>query len=102
MRSMSVASRPAPMMSGTLAQPSGAFTWVQAPGGAALVCLPLDAIARHLFTSRSWALGSTRDDAAWDEIACAMEIQPPALVRLRQVHGAAVAVCRAEVHAAVG
>ena len=42
-------------------QPTGAFAWVQAPPGAALVCRALEPLARHLFTTREWTLGSAAD-----------------------------------------
>jgi YfiH family protein len=81
-------------MSDTSFQPNEPFAWAQAPGGRALVCRPLERVARHLFTTRPWKLGSQRDEAAWGEVAEAMQVEPQGLVRLRQVHGASVAVCR--------
>jgi polyphenol oxidase len=78
-------------------QPSDGFAWVQAPGGEALVCLPLLGLARHLFTTRAWTLGFTRDAddaAAWDEVAGALSVSRAHLIRVHQVHGAAVVVCR--------
>src|SRR5260370_37564596 len=61
MRSISVASRPRPMMVdiALLPQPSEGFYWVQASAGPALVCGPLQPIAIHLYTSGHWTLGVT-------------------------------------------
>src|SRR5262249_61405655 len=76
-----------------LPQPTGAFVWVQAAAGAALVCRPLEAIAPHFFSTRPWPLGSTSsggDDRAWEDVARAMGVEPNRLVRLRQGHRAAV------------
>jgi YfiH family protein len=80
------------MMLAMLPEPTDAFKWVQADGGPALVCRPLARVAPHLFTTRAWTLGSpTRaDDAAWDQVAAAMRVDPRHLMRLHQVHGAGV------------
>src|SRR6266851_3396026 len=94
MRSMSVASRPTPRMSDTLSQPTEPFAWAQEPGGPALVCRALDGVAAHLFTTRRWRLGSSGDEEAWRDVADAMGVHLPSLVRLRQVHGATVVVRR--------
>jgi hypothetical protein len=58
-------------------------------------------VAPHLFTTRQWPLGSRGPEAAlfgnareWDDVARAMEVDVTRLVRLRQVHGAAVVVAR--------
>src|SRR2546425_2950149 len=98
MRSMSVASMPNPMTF-TLPKPNGAFRWVQAPAGPALVCRPLEAVAAHCFTTRAWPLGSAPDaarDKDWHDVARAMDVDPEHLVRVRQVHGASIAVARAQ------
>src|SRR5258707_11766211 len=78
-------------------QPSGGFEWVQAAGGPALVCRPLSPYAAHLFTTRKWALGSHAEatDDDWEPVAASLGVDPADLVRLRQVHGAAVVVRRA-------
>jgi len=70
---------------------------VQAGGGAGLVCRPLLAAARHLFTTRAWTLGSSgpADAAAWAPVGAAVEVDVSHLLRLRQVHGHAVVVHRA-------
>jgi purine-nucleoside/S-methyl-5'-thioadenosine phosphorylase / adenosine deaminase len=75
-------------------QPGGGFTWVQGSGGAALVCQPLAAVARHLFTTRTWRLGSPDADltAGWEEVERAAGVTAARLVRTRQVHGTEAAV----------
>ncbi len=75
----------------TPVKPSDAFEWVQAAGGPALVCRPLAAVARHVFTTRGWRLGErgTSGDAGWQDVAGAMQVDAGHLVRVRQVHGAA-------------
>jgi len=77
-------------------QPNDGFVWVQAAGGPALVCGPLRHLADHLFTTREWALGSgSGSDEEWAPVAAALGVDVGHLVRLRQVHGAAVVVRRA-------
>ena len=78
-------------------QPSGGFEWVQAAGGPALVCRALRPFAAHLFTTREWALGSRAEatDEDWEPVAASLGVDPAHLVRLHQVHGAAVVVRRA-------
>ena len=78
-------------------QTSGGFEWVQAAGGPALVCSALRPLADHLFTTRAWALGSPAGAAAENRqpIATSVGVDEAHLVRLRQVHGAAVVIRRA-------
>jgi YfiH family protein len=62
---------------------------------AALVCEPLLEWAEHLFTTRAWTLGrgpSAAGPDGWREVADALRVMPNCLSRLRQVHGAAVAI----------
>src|SRR5438477_443455 len=97
MRSMSVASRPIPRMVDTrLPQPSDSFRWVQGASGPALLCRALEPFADHVITTRSWALGAagrnSDADSAWAEVAAALA-RP--LVRVHQVHGAALVIRRA-------
>jgi YfiH family protein len=95
------------MMPMNLPQPNEPFAWVQAGhaaqtlAGPALVCRGLERAAPHLFTTRQWPLGSRVAGAApfdnvkeWDDVARAMDVDATRLVRLRQVHGAAVVVAR--------
>ncbi|HEV3140113.1 MAG TPA: peptidoglycan editing factor PgeF [Vicinamibacterales bacterium] len=74
-------------------QPTGGFLWVQAAGGRALVCRPLEAIAHHLYTTREWLLGTPSAievSGAWDQVASAVGVGRDRLVRVRQVHGASI------------
>jgi purine-nucleoside/S-methyl-5'-thioadenosine phosphorylase / adenosine deaminase len=75
-----------------LPQPSDDFVWVQAEAGPGLVCRALPSNVRHLFTTRTWRLGSNRGtgDEAWGEIAAAMDVNQHDLARMHQVHGANV------------
>src|SRR5258708_14907094 len=80
-----------------LPQPNQGFAWAQAAAGPALVCEALQPLAGHLFTTRGWTIGSAaadRADEGWAEVAQAIGVDPRALVRVRQVHGAAVLVLR--------
>lgn len=72
------------------------FRWIDTPAGPALVCRPLERAAPHLFTTRRWALGAagTPSGAAWAEVGSALGVDADHLVRLHQVHGADVVVCR--------
>lgn len=94
----------------SLPQPNGPFEWVQESWGPALRCAPLAKTCRHLFTTRALELGGVRDQAAnpgtstrqprwggneWSKLAAAIGVEPPALVRLRQVHGISVFNVRA-------
>jgi polyphenol oxidase len=82
-----------------LPQPSEAFYWAQGSGGPALVCRPLEPIARHLYTTRHWTLGVTTPGGerdGWAQVAAELELENARLVRVRQVHGALVVVAREE------
>jgi YfiH family protein len=73
------------------------FKWIQSAAGPALVCTELQQYADHFFTTRSWTLGSAADRdcvEGWHEVAGALGLTGPALLRARQVHGAAVVVHR--------
>lgn len=75
-----------------LPRPDTAFAWRETAWGAALVCLPLEAVAPHLFTSRRWSLGQVAVEGGWTEVTVAFGAAPSDLLRLRQVHGRAVVV----------
>lgn len=78
-----------------LPKPNDGFAWVQMAGGPALVCEAL--AAPHVFTTRSWALGSAPDaerDAAWDAVGRSLGADVGHLCRAHQVHGASVAIRR--------
>ncbi len=79
-----------------LPPPSAAFEWRHTGFGPALVCLPLEDIAPHLFTSRPWPLGEHRAArGAWTDVAAAFGATAAELVRLQQVHRAGVVVADA-------
>ena len=76
-------------------QPSAGFGWIDAPSlGGVLQCEPLGRVARHCFTSRPLRLAPTDEDG-WTALARSVGVQPKALVRVRQVHGADVLTIRA-------
>jgi hypothetical protein len=69
---------------------------VQASAGPALVCRPLEALAPHLFTTRTWRLGSRgkptggADDDGWAEVAASVGVGLNKFVHVEQVHGVGV------------
>ena len=76
-------------------KPSDGFAWVQIEGGRALVCEAL--AVPHLFTTRSWALGSASEadrPAAWETVGRSLGAAAGALCRAQQAHGASVIVRR--------
>jgi len=78
-----------------LPEPNDTFHWVQVEGHWALRCRALEGLAPHLFTTRRWPLGaSVAGDLthAWNDIARAMKVAVERVARVRQVHGADVAV----------
>jgi YfiH family protein len=74
----------------SLPQPSESFAWTQEPWGPALQCLPLRAVAPHLFTSG--AISVTRDpaDLALGAVATSLRLTPEAIMQVHQVHGCSV------------
>src|SRR4029079_2716001 len=90
MRGMSVASNPSPMMPISVLQPSGEFSWTQAPWGSVLTCAALE--ARHVFTTNNLELRD--DEREWREVAAFLDVSPGRLLLVRQVHGTTVAVAR--------
>jgi polyphenol oxidase len=76
-----------------LPKPNHGFGWVQAGAGPALVCDLLRPFAGHVFTTRPWTIGSNpaaTPAEGWAEVAEAVGVEPPDMVRVRQVHGATV------------
>jgi hypothetical protein len=67
------------------------FYWAESPCGLALKCRPLDAVARHLFTTRDLELTSA---AAWGRVGEALGCVEVAT--LNQVHGRDVVSIRAD------
>ncbi len=79
-----------------LPEPAAGFQWISEPWGPMLRSAPLEAVARHGFTSRQ--LGLRPNDAApaaWAAAVASVGCEPSHLARIRQVHGAAVRVVRA-------
>lgn len=66
-----------------------AFRWTDESWGSALRCIPLEAIAPHLFTTRQLLLSS-----AHDARRMAAAVGAPEVEMVRQVHGRDVAVVR--------
>lgn len=80
-------------MSMILPTPGDDFEWRETACGPALVCRPLAQVARHLFTTRPWPLGNAASSpTAWCDPAEALGVPPGSLIRLKQVHGRAMAV----------
>jgi polyphenol oxidase len=78
-----------------LPQPRAGFRWVETAAGPSLVCEPLEFIAQHLFTTRTWMLASTTDGdrtSGWRQVAEEAGVDEAHLVRARQVHGASVVI----------
>lgn len=65
------------------------FYWSEAPWGAVMRCRPLEAVARHAFTSRHLRLSATEGAS---ELAAS--VGASAVAQVSQVHGKAVAVVR--------
>jgi YfiH family protein len=82
------------MFDTNLPQPNDSFRWAQVAGQPALVCRPLEPFARHFVTTRPWQLGAavSSSEAAWRQVADAAGAP---LLRVHQVHGAAILVHRA-------
>jgi YfiH family protein len=76
--------------------PASSFAWTLTGTKPALICLALEPFARHVFTTRQWALGSRADDSGddqrWGEVAEAVGVEPGHVLRGRQVHGADIVV----------
>jgi YfiH family protein len=73
------------------------FKWIQTDRGPALVCEALEPFARHLFTTRTWMLGTSAGAdhvPGWDELARAIGVTSENLLRAKQVHGSTVIVHR--------
>jgi hypothetical protein len=81
-----------------LPTPQPPFAWRQSQTGPALVCREVELYARHLFTTRQWALGSepigepSRHDTGWEDVADAVQVSSAMLARARQVHGCRVLI----------
>jgi len=75
---------------------SAAFRWDRETWGHALRCVPFEASAQHLFTSKQLQLPANATDAqtkqAWSAIAASMGVTTDAVLRVKQVHGNVVRV----------
>ena len=72
-----------------------AFRWSRETWGDALRCTALEAHAEHLFTTRQLELRGL-DDKAWRHVAASLTTPDRPFLRVKQVHGRAVRVIRAE------
>lgn len=72
--------------------PSDTFRWKQEPWGRALECVPLAAVATHLFSTRdlNGTAGPGTSQAPWDALAASLGVPADRIARVRQVHGRAV------------
>ena len=76
-----------------LPAPGAGFRWSREVWGYGLRCLPLDAVAQHLFTTRQLQLrAAQRDSTAWKQAVASVGGAPDRLFHVRQVHGCAVHV----------
>jgi len=76
-----------------LPPPDAAFEWRDTAFGPALVCLPLEEDAPHLFTTRAWPLGHAgAHRRVWADVAVALGASMAELVRLQQVHRTGIVV----------
>jgi YfiH family protein len=78
------------------------FTWTDTAAGRALVCVPLQTLAPHLFTSRPLSFPGPERDEDYRAIAGALDLPPGTIVRVRQVHGRAVRMVSGEADPAPG
>jgi hypothetical protein len=72
---------------------AGGFDWQRGPAGRVLIARELAPLAPHVFTTRELAF---REHAAHDDerLARTLELQPDAIVRVKQVHGRSVVIVR--------
>jgi YfiH family protein len=76
-------------------QPHEVFEWRQTECGRVLLCRHLGAASVHVFTTRDLNLERPETGGdGWAKVARAVGVMPPALRRVRQIHGARVAVFR--------
>jgi YfiH family protein len=82
--------------SSVTAQGNDSFRRERTRWGHVLVCAPLLAVARHAFTTRDVAVGTSPDDLerGYAAIADLLGVSPERVYDARQVHGAGVFVAR--------
>jgi hypothetical protein len=73
---------------------SDGFVWARQEWGLVLRSDPLAEVADHFFTTSQLRLRGESDAEDWGRVAAAIGVAPPRLLRLTQVHGCAVVVCR--------
>jgi YfiH family protein len=80
----------------TLPAPDPAFHWSAEAWGYALRCKPLSALAQHAFTTRQLQLrgGPQANPAGWTQAVATVGAGLEQLIRVRQVHAAAVRVLK--------
>jgi polyphenol oxidase len=74
--------------------PGLGFTWKREQGGLTLRCEPLERVAGHLFTTRSFLTDPPDADVRWDDVALILGVEPGRVARLAQVHGREVVTLR--------
>jgi YfiH family protein len=86
-------------------RPHAAFRWTRESWGAALRAAPLEAHAKHLFTSSQLRLPADADDEererAWIDVTASLDAPRRGLLRVRQVHGRIVRIVRGDDPSAV-
>lgn len=82
----------------TLPTPDPAFHWTAEAWGHALRCKPLAAVAQHAFTTKQLELrgGPDAQPLTWTQAAAAVGGGLEQVMRIKQVHGAAVRVLKKE------
>lgn len=84
------------MAESTPAVASG-FAWRSTPAGRALVCLALEPLAAHVFTSRAAPGRSATNEPDYGAIGACLGVPAHDVLRVRQVHGRAVLVASPDV-----
>jgi YfiH family protein len=86
-------------------RPHAAFRWTRESWGAALRAAPLEAHAKHLFTSSQLRLPANADseerERAWSAVTASLDAPRQSLLRVRQVHGRTVRIVRGDDPASV-
>jgi len=70
------------------------FEWTDGPPGQALVCVRLQRLAPHVFTTRALTFRAPTEADDWRRLEASLGVIASAIVRVRQVHGRTVVVVR--------
>ncbi len=72
------------------------YAWLSEPWGRALRCVPLDRVARHVFTTRDLPLEPIDEPRGpgWTALGRSLGVAADRVMRLRQVHGARAVLLR--------